>query len=458
MSKFSVGAGMANLDYPLEKYPAMTFSVVCAEKYDDCNCRAICIDDGNMKLLLLAFELSDIPEVPDLEEKISAATGVPAQDVIITVTHNHTSPCDRGARMGGTDESRAKFREEFFEIELNAAIKAATDAVQSLRPAKYGYGEINSYIVQNEITRNPKIGFLADENGNGYIDPTLSIIEFIDYDDKPICFLMNHPSHATMAMGPNERGNFTTSGNFTGIACRFVEDYFGNDTVALWTPGASGNLHPIYQNYNEFAYTDGYSVQHKLPDGFEHLMMEFLGRNHGVDAVNCINGISEFKDDLTLKHTKGSISLPNQRRVKEEARPPFDPDARFRNIYGDGVRSNQDHPAEPFTAPEMVIDYDHPSTLKMEVAMIGDVAYVLLGCELFCQIGRDIKNALPAKHTVVVTHIPGYVGDNPHAIGYIVDKSSIGSTNSKLYRNLIPGGYDDMIVEEAQKLYVEAND
>ena len=186
-------------------------------------------------------------------------------------------------------------------------------------------------------------------------------------------------------------------------------------------------------------------------------MMEFLGRNHGVDAVNCINSIGEFKDELTLKHVKGTLSLLNQKRVVPEEPRPFDPEARFKNIYGDGVRSNQPEPARPFAAPEMCIDPDHNSTLNMEVVMIGEIAYVMLGCELFCQIGRDIKKALPAEHTVVVTHIPGYVGANPHQIGYIVDKSSAGSPNSKLYRNLIPGGYDDMIVEEAVKLYNEAN-
>ena len=159
---------------------------------------------------------------------------MPVEDIVITVTHNHTSPCDRGARMGGTDEARAEFRKEFFEIELNAAINAAKDAVNNLRPAKYGYGEINSYIALNEITRNPRIGYPADENGNGYIDNTLSIIEFVDYGNKPICFLMNHPSHATMAMGPNASGNFTTSGNFTGIACRFVEDISETD---VWRCG-----------------------------------------------------------------------------------------------------------------------------------------------------------------------------------------------------------------------------
>ncbi|MBE6016829.1 MAG: hypothetical protein E7233_04350 [Lachnospiraceae bacterium] len=450
MSKFKVGAGIADLDYPIEKYPAMSFSHLCEDKYDACNCRALAIETDDRKVLLLAFELSDIPEVPELEKKISEATGVPEDDVIITVTHNHTSPCDRGARMGGTDESRAKFREEYFEVELTSAINASKAAVASLQPAKYGYGEINSYIAANEITRDPQIGLYCDENGNGYVDNTLAIVEFTDLEGKPICFLMNHPCHATCAMGLDANGKYATSGNFTGITSRFLEEYYGGGAIALWTAGASGNLHPLIEAKVNMHYTDGYSSSISLPPGVGHMIMEGVGRQHAIDAIKCINRITDFTDEITLRHAKGTLPIENQLNVAAPTggRPPIRPD------YGMGLKSNQPEPAKPFVAPEIVDDPDHVGTLQMEVLSLGDVAFVGLGCELFCQIGRDIKNALPAKHTVVITHTPGYVGATPHQVGYIVDKSSApGSHNPKLYRNLKPGFYDEMIVDKALEIY-----
>lgn len=451
MSKFKVGAGIADLDYPLDKYPAMSFSHVCEDKYDSCNTRALAIETDDRKVILLAFELSDIPEVPDLEKKVAAATGFPEEDIIVTVTHNHTSPCDRGARMGGTDETRAKFRAEFFEIELASAIKAATDAVAALQPAKYGYGEINSYIAANEITRNPQIGLYCDENGNGYVDNTLSIVEFTDLEGKPICFLMNHPCHATSAMGLDANGKYATSGNFTGITSRFLEEYFGNGTIALWTAGASGNLHPLIESKVNYHYTDGYQSSFGLPDGVGHMIMEATGRQHAIDAINCINKITEFTDEMTLRHAKGSMKIENQKQAAGGGdRPPMRAD------YGQGLKSNQPEPAKPFVAPEIVDDPEHPTTLLMEVLSFGDVAFVCLGCELFCQIGRAIKESIPAKHTVVITHTPGYVGATPHQVGYIVDKSSIpGSHNQKLYRNLKPGFYDAGIVYLANDIYAK---
>ena len=188
-----------------------------------------------------------------------------------------------------------------------------------------------------------------------------------------------------------------------------------------------------------------------MPNGSAHVLTEHTGRQHAVDAINGIARITEFSDEMEIKHVKSSVKIENQKKKipGPDAFPP-------RVNYGPGVRSNQPNPAPAFVPPEIVDDPEHPTTLLMEMLTLGDVAILGLGCELFCQIGRDIKAALPAKHTIVVTHTPGYVGDNPHAVGYIVDKSSIGSHNVKMYRNLKPGHYDELIVNAAMDLYNKA--
>ena len=449
MSKFKVGAGIASLDVPKEYYPAHTQFAVCEDQYDPCNVRSIAIETPEKKLLLMAYELSDIPEVPDLEQKIAEAVGYDAEDIVITVTHNHTSPCDRGSRRASETE-RTAFRELFFGVELEASLKAAKMAVDSARPAKYGYGEINSYINSNEITRDPEIGYYCDPEGNGYSDKTLALLKFVDEHDKLICVLMNHCTHATFGMGRDANGKSATSGNFTGIASRFLEDYYGNSVIAAWTSGAAGNQHPTLTQF-VMSYTDGYRARIQLPDGAEFALMEHAGRQHAIDAINGLAQITEYSDEIELKHIKGTVTIENQKRkIPAPNHMPQRPD------YGLGVRSNQPMPAPAFKEPEIVDDPEHPTTLQMELLTIGDVAVFGLGCELFCQIGRDIKAAIPAKHTMVITHTPGYVGDNPHAVGYIVDRSSIGSHNVKMYRNLKPGHYDGLIVDAAKQLYHEA--
>lgn len=459
MSKFKVGAGIATLDLPRDQYPVMGYFGVYEDKYDDCNVRAIAIDNGEKHILFTAFDLSDIPEVPEFEKKIADAIGYDPDDIIITVTHNHTSPSDRGSRMGPpdkkpTEEQISAWREMYMQYELDAVIKAAKDAIASMRPAKYGYGQINSHIASNEITRNPQIGYLCDDNGNGYIDPTLAIVKFVDENDKLICVLMNHPCHATCAMVPDADGRRVSSGNFPGIASRFVEDYYADGVVAAWTSGAAGNLHPTLGEF-QYTYTDGYTMRPQLPAGAAHILMEHVGRQHAVDAVNCIDRIKYYCSEMSISHVKNSIILPTQKSAEQQMAKPGQMGP-MKKDYGRGVRSNQLEPAQPFVAPKVVDDPEHPAELKMELLTLGDIAIVGLGCELFCQIGRDIKCTIPAKHTIVVTHTPGYVGDHPNAVGYIVDKTSAGSTNRKVFRNLKPGFYDEMIVENALALYNKA--
>lgn len=452
MSKFKVGAGMASLDIPLDQYPAMTFSAVCEDKYDDCNCRAIAIESDDKHVLLLAFELSDIPEVPDLEKKVAEAIGYAEDDIIVTVTHNHTSPCDRGAR-GSDPADRAAFQEKFFKVELESAITAAKAAVDTLRPAKYGYGEVPSFINTNENTFDARFGCVYDEEGSGYVDHTLAILKFMDEDDQMICVLMNHPCHATCAMALDANGKNATSGNFTGITSRFLEDYYGGDMIAAWTSGAAGNLQPMLNGRVAVHYTDGYTMRPQLPNGAAHILMEHVGRQHAIDAVNCIDRITEYKDEIELVHVKGLIQIPTQKNLGGDESFKRSPMRIAKINYGQGVRSNQAEPAPAAKPNHIVDDPEHPAELKMEVLRLGETAVVGLGCELFCQIGRDIKQALPAKNIIVITHTPGYVGDNPHAVGYIVDKSSLDSRSPKLYRNLKPGYYDEMIVDAVKELY-----
>ena len=445
MAELKVGAGIASLDVPIEKYPAQSQFAVCEDKYDECNVRAIAIEAGEKKIMLMAYDLSDLPEVPDLEKKIADAVGYDEDDIVMTVTHNHTSPCDRGSRSA-SEEEREAFREMFFRIELEASIKAAKAAVESARPAKYGYGEINSDINANEVTGASSLGLYCDEDGNGFTDRTLAILKFVDENGKLIAVMMNYCCHATFAMGKDANGKFATSGNFPGIASRFVEDYYGNGAVAAWTSGAAGNQNPILTHF-VLHYTDGYQQNLQLPDGVSHLLMQYAGRKHGVDAINGIERITDYKDEMEINHVKGSVKIENQKSMDNGMRrgKPVD--------YGLGVRSNQPEPAPAPSIPVCVDDPEHPTTLLMELLTLGDVAIVGLGCELFSQIGRDIKNALPAKHTIVVTHTPGYVGGNPHAVGYIVDKSTAKLNFYKNYRNLKPGAYDELIVDAAKDLY-----
>jgi len=57
---------------------------------------------------------------------------------------------------------------------------------------------------------------------------------------------------------------------------------------------------------------------------------------------------------------------------------------------------------------EVDVKKDYPSTaLNITAARVGDTAFVGIGCEVLTEIGREIKDASPYRHTFVITHCNG---------------------------------------------------
>ena len=459
MSKLLVGAAKVCINPTPDMYPiptshkdwgAASSAQQCA--YDDMHVRAIAIDNGTDRLMFVVYELSGPPAVEGLAELIGEATGFPAENIIIAATHNHTGckdvPFGPTAHLVTPEE--LAFFEAYKKIETERGIEAAKKAVASMRSARYGYGESESYINTNRDLKTMFGYWVEGRNLAGYSDKTLAIVKFVDEEGKLIAALMNHGTHATCCyMMRDADGKAKTSGNFNGITSRFVEEHYGNGAVAVWTSGAAGNQNPLLSHGMQYEYPDGYTAAVQYPDGVGYMQMEFMGRYHGADCVKGIDAISEYSEIMPIRHVRRSTWLPTQQKILK-------PGMVFPvRMGGSFPRTDESAPVMP-ELPERVPDPEHPTELRMQLVTMGDIAIVGVGGEPYAELGRDIKAALPAKHTIVVTHITGGMGDNPHAVGYIVDKSSIGSHNVKMYRNLKPGFYDELIIEAAKELYRKA--
>ena len=287
MEQCFAGAARVCIDPPAEAYPFPTNFCLCEEKYDSCYVRAAAVGNGDRTILFVVYELSDIPGLPDLEAELAKAAGIPKEDVILAVTHNHSSPNDR-CKVGNFPEKFELFR----KIELEAGIEAARRAVAAMRPARCGFGKIESFINVNRDLKTAFGFWVEGPNYAGYSDHNLYVLKFEDLEGNLITTLMNFGAHAVCAFAqPDADGKIKTSGNFPGIACRFVEEYYGGDAVAIWTSGAAGNQDPILFDYTWQEFPDGYVTKIMEPDGSGYRHMEALGRKQGADAVACLNAI-----------------------------------------------------------------------------------------------------------------------------------------------------------------------
>ncbi len=419
------------------------------EKYDDMNCRAIFVDNGEKKVLFVCYELGGAPVFPGYLKTISDATGVPEDAIYITATHNHTNPRYR-ANQAETDEQKA-WIERYEKILYDAGIEACRKAVETARPAKFAYGEVPSLV---NVNRNLKsfCGFWVEaRNEAGYCDPTLSIMKFVDEDGKLIAAFLNHATHATCCyMLKDIDHKAKTSGNFTGITCRFVEKYFGEDTVALWTSGAAGDVNPIFSHGLQYEYPDGFTTQVQYPDGTGYMMMEYVGRRHGVDCVRGIESLTEYTDNLPISMISENVNLPGQTCV--DGWPPKGMDFSIVRNGGNGPRDYSKNPYGAELVPGLVptqVPSDKPIVMNYRLMKIGNVAMLFANAEIFSKIGRKMKEASPMKNTVIVTHLYSEGG----RVGYLFDEESADILLPMSYGGVIPGTADKILVEAEKELF-----
>lgn len=438
MYSLRVGAGRACVDPPASAYPfPSTFGMMDALR-DSCHVRAIALENGEKKILFVIYELADLPRVPDLEEKLGAIWGIGKENVILCVTHNHSSPSDRCKFP--CDEKKLEL---FQQIELEQGLAAVRQAVASLRPAKWGYGEIDSYCNVNRDLKT-RYGFWVEGPAyNAYSNHTLACIKFVDENDKVIAAMLNFGAHATCAFVQKDvDGKIKSSCNFPGIACRFVEAYYGEDCVAAWTSGAAGNQDPLLFDYQWLEYPDGYVTKISLPDGSGYVHMDILGNQQGADAVTCLDSIRADREQMPITYLRSMVPIPAQMRDPSYQAPPFG-----LRMGGVGPRTDFSPPSFP-EFPKMLptqttIDY------TLNLLMLDDLAVLLTSGELYAEIARDMMASIPARDSFVITHIPGKGG-------YTLDRNSADHKTFQAFGGVKAGDADEPLCQRSAELFARA--
>lgn len=443
MSKLYVGAARRNIDPTPDMFPMPTRFTVADAIYDSCYVRAIALKSGDKTFLMMIAELSDYPTADNFIARIAEAAGIPEENVLFTFTHNHTSPCDEANsfRAGSEPPELQPHREMYKEIELKNFIEAAKEAVATMRPASVGFGTVNSYVNVNRDFENNAGYWIECPNYEGYSDKTLAVIKFVDEEGKLIAAILNHGTHSTSAFLQKDSDHLVkTSGNFSGVAAKFAERRFEGSVIA-WTAGAAGNQNPLISHGLQYEYPDGYTSGVSYPDGVGFMIMEYLGRRHGADAVKCIEGIDTYTDDVELSHSSTVLLLPAQKRRKLPS------GQRMNNrMGGKGLRDENEVPYGmlppiPDLSATVEPDPDNPVKMHVHLLTIGDIALVLTNGEMYAELGRGIKELSPFEKTVVVTY------STTTCTGYILDKSSKHHKVFQCTSPAIPGMADEIIYE-----------
>lgn len=448
-SNLKVGAAKANISPTPECFPYPGwegFGFEGVREGEDLHVRAIAIDNGEKVFLFESFELGGPPCPIELVELLSKETGIAAQNIMITATHNHSAPFVIGGMpMPMTPDAKMI---KFKEIVMDGAVKAAKEALQSIRPATYGFGEGKSYINVNRDEHFDDGYWMQGMNWEGCSDKTLAVIKFTDTDGKLIAAILNYAMHSTTSFCSEDiDGKQKVTCDIPGVACQFIEKYYGNDSVVLWQSGAAGNQNPYYMCVKQVFNSKGtMNIVSRIP-GAAYEQGQVFGQQHAMDAICAMESIHANRKQMKITTVDSIIEFPGQKF-------PEGVDQAYHRLLVDNVLvwAGRIKNIEELPEKKLVdmIPTDEKIPAKAQLVILGDIAIFGLATELYNEVGVMCKEASPFKHTMIATHI-----GQPSA-GYILDDASKGRKVFQSYGPVREGESNTIVVNGMLEMFEEA--
>ena len=202
------------------------------------------LDDGETKAAMVTMDTIFAWDnmVKRARAGIEKETGVPAANIMVSASHNHSAP-------GYAENER--WATELIQ-KLTAAAKSAAG---NMRTVSIGYGEDH---IGFGINRRKTIDgrSIVRLNADGPNDQRVKVLRFDDGNSlTPLAVLMHavcHPCFFTWGdkgTHPYPKGYPKMSADFPGEAQSFVEMVYGQKTSVLFMQGCAGDIRPNLPGY-----------------------------------------------------------------------------------------------------------------------------------------------------------------------------------------------------------------
>ncbi|MBS6952615.1 MAG: neutral/alkaline non-lysosomal ceramidase N-terminal domain-containing protein [Enterocloster asparagiformis] len=451
MSQLMVGAGKACITppadmFPMHRYETVYFEGILADLY----ARAVLLDNGSERFLFISTEADPALYKKD-RQAIADEYKIPEDHIMTTCCHNHSAPHwgDRRSPYGDDREADLRQHREYGKIVMNGVRRAIDGAISSLKPARYGYGTGESYINTNRDELFEDGYWMQSQNYGGISDKTLAVMKFEDLDGNLIAVVLNYCCHGTTAFCVKDTdGKVKLTPGFMGYACDFVEKRFAGavEPVVLWTSGAAGDQNPLFssEGFPRVYELDGYTESIPTPPGTQYMIQKHWGYTHAMDTIRALKNIICTKSSMEIRTATTTVELQGQRA-------PEGVDMQLNRLFCDNfVRLYRPELFEGGKRPEKKLATMIPEgvvPLPMQLAVLGDVAFVGAAAEPYVEIGLKCKAASPFKNTVIVTHTAA------EKAGYILSDAAACHTVFQSFSKVRPGNNDKPIVDGMLKMF-----
>ncbi len=382
--------------------------------HDPLMVRAVVLDDGRTRLAIATVDTCVIPRelVDQAKQLASQRTGIPVDRMLIASTHTHSAPTLSDLNP------RVPCDPEYVKQVIEGLAQAIDQAAGRVLPARIGWGatplpgEVNNrrwYMRQellgpnpfgrmDRVRMNPPAGSAELVRPAGPTDPDVSVVSIQTADGKPLALLANYSLHY---VGDVPAG--AVSADYFGEFARQIEQRLAPDGpfVAMLTNGTSGDVNNIQ-----------FREPRKAVPIFQRITTV---ASRVADAAQAACREMKYHDRVTLAMVERQISLGVRKASAEEL-------TQARAVLAEKDEKKLPSLARYYAESALTID-KFPDTVdvKLQAIRIGDQGIVSMPCEVFAEIGLELKRRSPLRPTFTIQLANGYYGYLPspeqHALG-----------------------------------------
>ena len=352
--------------------------------------RALALDDGEKQLAIVAIDVAGFSQevVKLIRDRVGRLTDIPSDHLLISSTHNHTTP----DLISGIPPELGVYAAIFAE---NVA-GAVAEAFNRREPARIGVGagQLPGWTINRQYPRRA-------------VDTSLGVMRIDSNAGRPIARVVNFACH-----GVCDGGQYLDwSGDFPGAMSATLEDWYPS-SICIYLQGAAGDIHPF----------DWWFGNWKSKHLHTHEDTESFGRAIAAEAARVSEAISLHRS-AALGAASTVTALPrrqvpwtvaqaeaNNRKLK----------ATLGSYHGDiwpkgtttaiaammepslyGAGANELRLAQNKVKPAVRAD--------VRAFRIGDLVISGSPGEMFNELGQDIKKSA-GPHVWVASYCDNYIG------------------------------------------------
>ena len=382
--------------------------------HDRIHARCLVLDDGQTKLALVVVDSCMLPRelVEDAKSQATRGTGIPADHILISATHTHSAPTVAGVFQSDPDPEYVAYLAKKIALGIQTA-------QGRLAPARVGFGrardEGNVYNrrwkreaglippdpfgnTTDRVQMNPGHQAKGLVESAGPVDPEICFVSVQAADGTPLALLANYSLHYV-------GGNPPVSADYFGAFAERIKQLIApnaKDFVGIMSNGTSGDVNNI--NYGEPAIK--YRPGERLKVVADQVAKKVAEAHPKV----------EYRSDVTLAAATKDLQLGVRKPTAKDLE-------RANKILAENAGKKELSGTPAVYARESVLLARYPDTVpvKVQALRIGDIGIAAIPCEVFTEIGLEIKKTSPLKKSFTIELANGYNGYLPtpaqHALG-----------------------------------------